>query len=56
MKQPVFIDRIISYVGLDNGIAKENYTHAGSVTLFKNKYSAPGSGNFKYSSVVGIMS
>ena len=54
MKQPILIDRVISYVVIDNGMAKGKYTPDGSLSLVHNDYGFPDSGSFKYSRVVGI--
>ena len=55
MKQPGFIDHVISDVGLDNSMAKVKYIPAGSVTLVNNEDGVPTSGSFNYSRVVGII-
>ena len=46
MKQLGLIDRVISAVGLDDGMAKGKYTPAGSVLLVKNEDVVPASGSF----------
>ena len=55
IKQPGLVDRVINAVGLENGMAKGNYTPSGYVYLVNNQYGVPASVIFKYSSVVGIM-
>ena len=55
MKHPGLIDRVISAVGFENGMAKGKYTPAGYVPLVKNEYGVPASGSFNYSSVVGML-
>ena len=55
MKQPDFIDLVISAVVLDNGMAKGNYTLVGSVTLVNNQDDAPVSSILNYSSAIGIL-
>ena len=42
-------------MGLDNGMAKGNYTPSGYVTLVKNEDVVPDRGSFNYSSAVGIL-
>ena len=41
MKQPGLIDRLISDVGLYNGMDKVKYTPSGSVPLVKNEDCVP---------------
>ena len=55
MKQHVLIDRVISSVGIDDGMNEGKYTPDGSLSLVHNDYGFPDSGSFKYSRVVGIL-
>ena len=50
MKQPGFIDCLISSVGIDEEMAETKYTPAGYVPLVKNEDGVPVSGSFNYSS------
>ena len=54
MKQPVFIDLVISAVGLEDGMSKVKYTPSFSVPLVKNQDDVPVSGSLNYISVLGI--
>ena len=56
MKQPVLINRAISDVGIDYGMAKVNYTPASYLYEVHNKDGVPDIGGFKYSGFVGILS
>ena len=52
MKRPILIDRVIIYVGLDDVMAKVNYTPDGSVPLVKNEDGIPDSDSFNHSSAI----
>ena len=54
MKQPFLINRVISDVGIDDGMAKGKYTPDGYLYLVQYEDGVPYSGGFKYLIVVGI--
>ena len=54
-KQPILINLLISFVGIEDGMTKGKYTPAGSVPLVKNEDGVHASGSFNYSSIIGIL-
>ena len=55
MRQDGLIDRIIEALGLDDGMAKVKWTPADGNPLVKDEDGEPPSGQFSYSSVVGML-
>jgi hypothetical protein len=55
MRQIGLIDRVIAALGLDDGAAKSKFTPAEAKPLVKDEEGEPGSGQFSYSSVVGML-
>ena len=55
MRQDGLVDRVIESIGLDNGMAKVKYTPADGTPLVKDEDGEPASGQFSYSSVVGML-
>lgn len=55
MRQDGLIDRVIESLGLDDGMAKVKWTPADGNPLVKDEDGEPASGQFSYSSVVGML-
>ena len=54
-KQVGLIDCVIETLGLDNGMAKSNFTPSESKPLVKDAYGSAPCGTFRYSSVVRML-
>ena len=55
MRQDGLIDRVIAALGLDDGMAKPKYTPADGTPLVKDEDGELATGQFSYSSVVGML-
>ncbi|KAL7462943.1 hypothetical protein ACHAXS_003313 [Conticribra weissflogii] len=55
LKQTGLIDRVLNTMGLDVGTAKSKRTPAEAKSLIKDEEGLPMSGDFSYSSIVGML-